>query len=369
MVFQQLILLLSIFAIAFPCWAQSRPLRITYISSNAPAFWQKTRVFAQEVAGDLGIELTIVSAENRFEKLQAVDNIIASEQKPDYLIFSFPRNAGVAMLEKTDRAGIDTFLVNSEIPQTEKAAAGEPRGKYKHWLGHMYPDDKEVGYSLADFLIGEAKDLRLNSRPLEMVGVGGPATHLPATLRNAGLRQRVSKDSDVALQRIASTQWLNSGPAVTSLFKLYPDLKVVWTASDRLALECIEAASALGKVAGKDFITGGIDWSEEGLQAIKDGSLAISYGGHHMEAGWAIILLYDYSRGLDFIDDIGTTIDTSLMPVSRENITLFNEVFSDGHWKRVDFRRFSKSATPQLEHYQFNVGKVFSEYKTHQSGQ
>jgi ABC-type sugar transport system substrate-binding protein len=336
-------------------WSFAEPLKICYLSSNEPGFWQSTRSYAQEVAADLGIELQLEQAETRFEKLAALKRILSSTDKPDYLIFSYPQNSGAQMLEAAEQAEVKSLLVNSAIPDREQESVGAPRATFKHWLGHMYPDDRQAGYLLADRLIHRARMLGLKNGDgkIEIVGIGGPSEHLPAVLRNEGLKQRVAEDPDLDLKRIVRTNWVESHTVVETVLQRYPNMGVIWAASDHLAMQSSDIAAQLGKRPGKSLVSGGIDWSSEGMNGLKNGDIETTIGGHFREAGWAVILLYDYHHGIDFEDELGLTINMPMQALSIEDARALAQSLLNNDWSEIDFRLQSKHLNPNLKRYQF----------------
>lgn len=335
----------------------AKRLKICYLSSNDEGFWRSTRAFASEVAEDLGIELQLEQAETRFEKLETIKRVLNSENKPDYLIFSYPQVSGAQMLEAAENAGVRSLLINSAIPEREQKGVGRPREKFKHWLGHMYPDDRQAGYALANQLILRARELELHNQEgkIEVVGIGGPSEHLPAVLRNEGLKQRVAEDRDVELKRIVRTHWVEPEPVVKTVLQRYQEMGVVWAASDHLAMRSSFVAQQLGLSPGKSIISGGIDWSQEGLEGLKSGELEVSVGGHFREPGWALILLYDYHHGIDFKDELGLTINLPMQVLTSDKSASYSESLSSGRWKEFDFSSLSKHLNPDNERYQFSA--------------
>lgn len=345
-------------------------ITVVYLGSNHPAFWAKTRQFAREVADDLNITLRFKTADDRFEKLAAMKDLVAAPNKPDYLIFSYTLNTGSQMMALAHEAGIPFILINSDIPEQERKLTQYPREKFPDWLAHIYPNDETAGYLLADVLLKQAYAIAQQhnetideQHPLKVVGIGGPSNHLPATLRNRGLQRRVNTDSKATLKRLVKTEWEGSHDAVKTLFRSYNGVHVVWAAADNLAIETWEAAGRLGYMQGRDYVTGGIDWSTPGLDAVAQGHISASLGGHLMEAGWALILLYDYHHNMDFQKELGVVINTQLSIANSDNIQDLQALFKHNNWRHINYREFSKTWNPGLDAYRFNAEEMLRLFK------
>ncbi|MFT7560842.1 MAG: ABC-type sugar transport system substrate-binding protein [Flavobacteriales bacterium] len=342
-------------------------LKVVLMMSEDFEFWRSAQNFALEVAHDLDIELTVQPAGNRFESLRSLKALVKSGNKPDFLIFPYPLGTGNKMLDIVEAAGINTFLYNSDISLIDRAELGRPRENYRYWLGHMFPDDEQVGYILADTLIRlrrEALDVDPGRRDsiIQLAGIGGASSSLPAILRNSGFKRRVSDGHGLQLRRIAHIEWTNPAPAVHVLFKSYPDLDILWTAADILAIDSIGPAESLGFISGEDFLIGGVDWSPAGVEAVADGRIAVSVGGHYQEAGWALVLLNDLYYGVDFADDPGVVIKLPMSALTQKNVDIYQSIFTNERWKQVDFKYFSKYYNPNLKSYDFSIDRFFYEF-------
>ena len=107
-----------------------KKLSVVYLGSDHPDFWRKTRQFASIVASDLDITLRFKTGEDRFAKLTAMRELVKEPNKPDYLIFSYTKNAGAQMMAMAEEANIPYILINSDIPAEERNLTRYPREKF-----------------------------------------------------------------------------------------------------------------------------------------------------------------------------------------------------------------------------------------------
>lgn len=336
-------------------------LNITFINPGNTPFWICADQFAKRVAADLGVNLENIFAKHRLMALHDMEDVIKRESKPDFLIMQFYSVITTSMLQKLDDAGIQTYVINTDAPEDERNSVGQPREKIAGWLGHMFPDDFDVGKSLANSLIEQASN-NLTTKPakLKMIGIGGAPRTTAGTLRNEGAISASNDNPHVQLQRIVFTQWLEEEglKAATTLLRQYPDTNIIWTASDNLAAGAIKAAQNLGYQPGKDIFIGGVDCSEQGISLVKQGLLSVTMCGHFMEAGWAIVALHDYFHGKDFVDDIGLTTNPPMHTVTKSNWQKYEGLVCDSNWQHVNFKEFSKVYYPDVKQYDFTLEHV-----------
>ncbi|MBB5203101.1 hypothetical protein HNQ51_000394 [Inhella inkyongensis] len=117
----------------------------------------------------------------------------------------------------------------------------------------------------------------------------------------------------------------------------------------------MEAAQAQGLVAGRDLLFSGINTSAEAMQAVVDGRLAALSGGHFLCGAWALVLLHDHHRGLDFMSEGLELQRPMFMLFDAPQARRFLQRFGDGQALALDFRPYSKALNPGLKRYPFQL--------------
>lgn len=344
---------------------QHRPLKVMYISPFITIFWAEVRRFMEEVASDLDIEFTYIDAGSRFQTLQAVEQIKNLKDVPDYLVFQYQRDLSKQVFEAAHARGIRTFVINTDIYQEELAEIGRPREKMPLWIGQMFSDNFESGYQLADKLIDAAHQQFPEKKELQMLAIGGELYSIVAQKRNKGMLARVDDGEGVKVKRSIFINWLEktSYDSTRELLSMYPDIDIIWAASDLLARGSMSAMEELGKKPGKDIVVGGIDWSLYGAKSIAEGKMNLSIGSHFMEGGWALLLIHDFHHGLDFNKALGVRIKNRMAMIDASNAAQFAKLFEGDEWKKVNFRQFSKFYNSELTNYDFSLNKIIQEYE------
>jgi ABC-type sugar transport system substrate-binding protein len=196
-----------------------------------------------------------------------------------------------------------------------------------------------------------------------MAGLGGHPSESAAIERNKGFERALEENPDIAFKQLVPARW-NQDEAqqkTEGLFRRYPDIGVIWAANDPMALGAMRAAQSIGRTPGKDFITGGVDWIGPALEAIRAGALHTSIGGHFMEGGWVMVLLYDYAHGRDFARDGGAARFSEMAGLRADNLDIYLDKFRNRDWDRVDFTKFSKVKNPELKTYDFGLDKILDQ--------
>jgi ABC-type sugar transport system substrate-binding protein len=323
-------------------------------------FWGGMGRFAKAVAEDLNIELRIVypSHGEVFEKdgRALVDGL----SEDAYFITLYEDERSHRLVQAADARNIRSILINTDVLEKDREQVGKPRQKLRHWIGHMHPDDVQAGYEIADLLFQHFE------RPsaIQLIAINGH-NHLQLDVdRRVGLQRRLTESPGATVLEVKEGEWRDTtARAVTlDLLQKYPNVNAIWTASDTMALGAISAVKEIGKQPGKDIVVAGVDWTSRGLEAVRSGEMLGSVGGHFMEAGFALLLIYDYHHGHDFADDLGVSFKTPMVAMSQSAIRRYLEkVGPDPDWSRIDFKRFTKTHNPDLKRHDFSWARVIEQ--------
>lgn len=323
-------------------------------------FWGGMGRFAKAVAEDLNIELRIVypSQGETFEKDGRA--LVEGLSEDAFFITLYEDERSHRLLQAADARNIRSILINTDVLEKDREHVGRPRQKLRHWIGHMHPDDMQAGYEIADLLFQHFE------RPsaIHLIAINGH-NHLQLDVdRRVGLQRRLTESPGATLLEVKEGEWHEkTARAVTlDLLQKYPNVNAIWTASDTMALGAIAAIKEIGKQPGKDIAVAGVDWTSRGLEAVRSGEMLGSVGGHFMEAGFALLLIYDYHHGHDFADDVGVRFKTPMVAMSQNEIRRYVEkVGPNPDWSRIDFKRFTKTHNPDLKRYDFSWARVIEQ--------
>jgi ABC-type sugar transport system substrate-binding protein len=235
---------------------------------------------------------------------------------------------------------------------------GGPREHFKLWIGEMLPNEEQAGENLANLLLDAAEKAIPNQRGkrIHVLGMSGTETDSGAILRNEGLRKALAARPNAELLQIVSAHWFYDEAKEKSelMFRRYPDIDVLWSANDRMALAGIDTLVAMGRVPGRDVMVGGMDWDTRALSAIVDGKMVASIGGQVLEGAWALVLLCDLYHGIDFASE-RLAWRSEMVPITKENVERYRHSLGAGNWQKLNFKRFSKFYHPEIKSYNLSV--------------
>lgn len=330
------------------------PLKVAFLVPNPPddqPFWTQTIEMMEAVAEDLNIDLRVAySKAGSYNHKKDGLALLDSKPPPDYFLTLYLIEATKHHLERAEQLNINTFIFNAGVTAEDRAEIGRPRGKYRHWLGQMVPEDREAGYLLADTLIAKAKAAgKTDSQgKVHLITVGAFGASIDES-REEGLNKRIREQNDALIEKTILTGWspVTAYRETLETLKQQPDVGAVWCVSDATALGVVKAVKESGKTPGRDIFIGGIDWSREGLNAVAAGDLSVSVGGHLLGGAKALILIHDYHYDIDFADEAGVEMKTAMQPVTADNVQEYLDMLNKPDWRKVDFKQFSRKYNPE----------------------
>lgn len=324
-----------------------------------PFFSQVVDVM-QAAAEDLNIELK-VDYSSRGVSLYAkrAGLKLISSYKPDYFLTGYWPGGAKFHLKEAEAREIKSFVFNSPTQVEDDFLVREPRKELSHWVGQMTPDYRQASRHLADILIEAAYKRKLldTDGKVQIIALSGNEDDISAIQRIDGLQDRVREHSDAVLKEVVLAGWSKeiADQATEKLLGRYPEVAVVWAASDLMAQGAADAVERMGKTPGKDIMIGGFDWYEKSLNDIKAGRITASMGGHIYEGALALILLYDYHKGIDFAGELGVKFHSPMHAITAENIGRYQALHQGMDWNNIDFTRFSRALNPDLKRYDFSA--------------
>jgi len=335
-------------------------------------FWELMEGGMQAACNDLGMNLKIYHS-NYLGQVRQLEQA-AKNKEIDAALFKPLNHNGLKLLEVTEQYQIPSIIINVSLtPENLQKAGGAPRQHYKSWIGELLADDQQSGYMLAEGLVKLARQKKMADQEgkIHLVGIAGRQGDGSAVSRNKGFERffKQLENADIIVHQVVHADWLKNKAKAKflGLKKRYPNLSVVWSANDTMALGVIDGINSLNLEAGKDIITASIDWSFKGIDAVQRGDLEFSLGGPLMEGGWASVLLYDYLHGIDFAESEGINLRSEYMSLDADSVTKYKQRFGNKDWDKIDFRQLSKILNPTLKHYSFSMQTIFDQLESQEN--
>lgn len=329
------ILALTLFLISIVSHAQEIP-KILFVSPDVKSpenrFWATAHQNIIQAAEDLSIDLEMIYTKSHHSYyFKAVKDLEKrkKEDLPDYFVGLPFIHHGKEILEVLSKLKIKVFFVNMAIADDRRAKMGHPRGKYKNWIGHFYPDDYNAGELITKEM---AKVCKSNTN---IFGLAGNHLSTASVLREKAFTDGAKK-LKLNLRQVFQADWekeivIKMMPHIETR---YPNVCGVLSASDGMAEGVLESSK-------KKYQICGIDWTESALRHIEKGELLCSAGGHFLEPAFSIVSIFDYHNGIDFKEDIGLTYKTPFFIATKKNATQIVEKFFSGK-QVLSYKKYSK---------------------------
>ena len=319
---------------------------VVFVSPSGPAnsFWHPATEFMQQAANNLGVSLQVIYTEEDHTKMiDEVRNLCLRAKKPDYLVLVNHRDATPFAIREADNCGIQTVLYNGAFaPETRADLHAGPQA-LNHWVGSILPDEHQSGYLVAKALLERARDLNLyaSDGKIHIAGLNGALRSFTSMQRAAGLQQYVAESDDLVLTQVVPAFWKyeKSRELSSRLLKRFPKIKVLWAASDSMAVGAMEAIQLSGREPGKDALAAGVDWIPVTFEHIESGAVLGSVGGHLFDGAWVMVMVFDHFHGHveNFFD-----IKTQFAFAGKEDLASLKALIDREAWSRLDFKRYSQ---------------------------
>jgi ABC-type sugar transport system substrate-binding protein len=348
------------------CGSVARAQSVAFINpgKSGEIYWVTATQAMQAAAHSLGMTFEVQYAQREpLKTLEIAREMVArpAGKRPEYIVVTDDYSVADRLLAIIDPAGVKTFLAYSSIPVDQRGGIGSPRGKYKGWLGSLEPQAEDAGYLTARALIERGKREKAfgPDGKLHMLAIAGDRSTPSSINRNQGMHRAVAKAPMVVLEEEVYAAWAreNAAQQAESLYRRYPDVKLVWAGNDLMAFGAMAAWEKRGGKPGVDAWFSGVNTSTEALEAIKSGRLTSLAGGHFITGAWALVMIYDYHHGRDFADEgleLRRPMFAEFTPLLADR---YIERFSGG-FDGVDFSRYSKVKNPKLRRYNFGFAQL-----------
>lgn len=356
------LVLLAIIVIGPRPSVASEPLRIAYLipGSNKEPFWQSAHAFAQAAAQDLGFVLEVHYAFNDAKRLVATGKAIANrpENKPNYILFHNYEGAAPYILNETERNGIYAFLVGSRLSDTVRDQVKGPRVNFKRWLGELRTDNVGGGYTLAKMMFRAAHERKLVSASgrYKMILMNGSVGDVAAVDRQDGAKLAAEEyyHGDITLRAVADWSRIKARGVSARAFEKQPTASLYWIANDLMALGALDTFERTRRIPGVDTLIGCFNWTPWALKAVAENQIEFVMGGHFMEPGAAVVLMFDHSRGRDFADQ-GTSFINAHGLVTKSNVRGVYQRMVRNDFSSIDFRSYSRVLNSNWKGYKFDA--------------
>ena len=320
-------------------------------------FWANLIDVTEAACNDLNMNLEVYYCDDDPDLLaKKLNQATSAQSRPDAVLVPGMLGYGERFLKIANENKTPIFTINIGVDADE---AGKPREKYEYWIGQLVPDDTEAGYLLADKLVNaaiEGNAAANSGGKIKIYAIAGRKADPPAIERVEGLKNAVGQYPQAEIVKLDYSNWTAAQAREKTEAALgeYPDVSVIWAASDQMALAISNMVRRQGRSINDDIYIGGIDWTIDAINAVSNSELTTTVGGHLIEGGWASVLLFDYFNGKDFASE-ALMMQTPMNVIDQANVAAYQDMFGDKKWGRINFTLYSKVHKPNLKNYKFTL--------------
>lgn len=300
-------------------------------------FWNSYVDFMQEGAEELGVNLTVLNADNEPDQMiRSLEDLVA--QGVDGIIYTPYWATAVPGLTLANSAGIPVILTDTYAdfpPQSEQ---------FPNYIAFVGPSDREAGRQMAEALFAAIEPAEDGNKYIAVVN--GTAGTSVAIDRRAGLQDALDANPDVVVVGEVDGNFVRdtSQTVFESLWQGNPNIQGVWAANGGTATGVMAAIANAGKQPGVDIPVVGMDLNPENVEAVKNGQLLFDIGGHWLQGGFALVMMYDHLNGHPVPPELAE-VKLDLLPLTQELVPQFEADFPGGV-PAYDFRERSRSYNP-----------------------
>lgn len=298
-------------------------------------FWNRYIAFTKAGAAQLGVKLVILNADNKPDNMiQFTQDLVA--RKVDGIISVGYWSSAPPTIAFAARANIPVVIADSYpnfLPQSAKAP---------NYLAFVGPSDLDAGYHMGKALLDALKPGPDGKKVIGVVN-GTPGTSV-AIDRRKGLTRAIEEEGADKVTIAGEVQGnFTRDEAMTSFQSLYqghPEIKGVFASNDPMAMGVIAALERKGKVPGKDVLISAMDLNGSNVEAIKEGKQLFTIGGHWLQGGIGLLVMYDYLHGFK-VPAEQANFKLKLLPMTIADVPRFEKDFPGGQ-PNFDFKAHSK---------------------------
>ena len=346
------ILFAILFTLSLPLFAKQTILFVNP-STKADPFWHKVELISQHAAKQLGFDMKVIYGEgNRHIQIKELKKYLQHQKKPDFAVLILYPGGAIETLNTLEKYQLPSITLEQTISGDEKRKILEPGNKYKFWLGQVYHDNYAAGYSLAKTLHESLK----NKQHAKAVLINGHYGS-ESDMRAKGAFDYFNRHNvEVAQEVYAAWSREVAAEQVNSLLKRHINIKIVWSASDMMALGALDTCN---KVCSEDeqIVIGGFDWLSVSLEKIQKGEIQASIGGHFMMGAWALVSIFDNIKKHPYWKNSHNVL-IPMDVITQENIQDYLWVRDQTNWSEIDYRAKSLHLSKQSSYQLYLLPKI-----------
>lgn len=285
---------IGILCFALPAWAK---LEVVFFNPGAvtDSFWGDVDKLMQVASSKLDINLQIIHSDrNHFKMIAQLETLLKSHPSlPTHIILVNEKQSAIKMLQMLYQYPIYVQLILNDISVAEREhLLADP-----HWqtylLPAIIPDNYAIGADTAKNLLS-----RLENKKAKVLLISGDKSTPASVLRTQGANDYFFMQPNVIVTQTVYGQWREdiAYDQTLTLLSRYPDLTLIWTANDKMAIGVVKALREKGLEPGRDVLVSSINTSPEILSLCQERKVSALGGGHFLAGALGLIQLKQYQE-------------------------------------------------------------------------
>ncbi len=347
----------------------AQPIKVVFISPDAKGnpYWDFVSNTMRKAAEDFDMQLNILhTSRHDVHDYSHLINQINKLEKPDFLIYVYQYKLGQRLLAYGEENQIKSFVINTNIGAAEQKKIGRPTEKYKYWIGHSYASLADISFELSKKAYSLAKPLTLLKKDKHVYGIvlsGSRDSDLASQWNNGANKA----EHELNEYQIKQTVYTNFNADIgyekaKKLLQRYPDVSLILSMDESVALSAIKAAEELGRKPGEDIFIAGSASLLPTFNMAERKKLLASYALSVWFGVQAIVYLYDYNLKIGGSEK-EFTYNFAETDILHSEIPNYRQIITEETWKKLDYRYFSLAYSPHLDKYDFSL-KAFKKAMT-----
>jgi ABC-type sugar transport system substrate-binding protein len=332
--------------------------RVVFLNPGEPVergkgpHWRLTARFMGIAARTFGMQLEVLYAErDHLLMLRQAEELSQRSNQPDYVVIVNEKSVAPIMLRMFERSSAKLLLLHNDLLPEQRLEIGNERERIRNWIGTVTTDEARGVYRLAEEL-----SRQLGDRPPQVLCITGDRGTPVSMERVRGVSDFIAHSGRGEILQLVFGDWgaADGESKADVLLSRYPQANIIWAANDSMALGAMRAVRS----RGARVLVGGTGAWPDALASMAEGGMAASVGSHFFIGAWAMVLLHDYHRGLDFASRGGVTQKLDYMHVvTRDNAPQYARAVYERD-DALDFGVFSRSRRPKAGRYDFNLAAL-----------
>lgn len=315
-------------------------------------FWPMTARLMAVAAKTFGMQLEVLYAErDHLLMLRQAESVAQRINPPDYVVMVNEKQTALQMMQMFANTPTKILLIHNDLTAEQRAEIGNEREQMHNWIGTAKTDEERSTYRMMEELTRQLGELEP-----QVIGITGERGTKVSLERAQGVSDYMAKIGRGQQLQLAFSNWGTSDAQSKAnvLLARYPQTNIIWAANYSMALGALRAV----KAHGAPVLVGSTAAAPKAVPSMAEQGMSVSLGSHFFTGAWAMVLLYDYHHGVDFLTHGGARQKLDyLYVITPDNASRYYEAVYD-QTDSLDFSIFSKYLHPSTGRYTFSLAPL-----------